>query len=455
MSTFFKTKIAVLISLAAVVGQINAGEIVFNSDSSAPDARKNVTNQVARFEKAHPEIKVKLNIIDHEAYKQQLPNFLSSASPDVVSWYAGERMKYFVDRNLFEDVSDVWAKGGLKDKMGSTLSQMTIKDKQYGVPTGYYQWGMYYRKDVFAKLGLNPPKTWDEFKTVADKLKAAGITPITSGTKEPWPAAGWFDYLNMRINGFDFHMKLTAGEVPYTDEKVKKVFVAWKELLDKEYFLKNHGSYTWQEALTQFNQGKTGMYLMGNFLVGALPKDVEPNVGFFPFPTIDPNIPAAEDAPTDTIHIPVNAKNKADAKVFLEFIASAEEQSAFSNDSKYLPANKDAKVADDRFLKAGFELLSNAKGIAQFYDRDTTREMAEAGMKGFAEFMADTSRMDAVMAKLEESRVRIYKAATVTPTKPAAAESAPTAPSKSRWSWILGGVAIAVGLLLILKRKKN
>ncbi len=35
-----------------------------------------------------------------------------------------------------------------------------------------------------------------------------------------------------------------------------------------------------------------------------------------------------------------------------------------------LPVNNQSKKSDDPFLKAGFELLSNAYGLAQFYDRD-------------------------------------------------------------------------------------
>ena len=43
-------------------------------------------------------------------------------------------------------------------------------------------------------------------------LKKNGITPITIGTKFLWTAGGWFDYLNLRINGYQFHMDLTAGK---------------------------------------------------------------------------------------------------------------------------------------------------------------------------------------------------------------------------------------------------
>lgn len=82
--------------------------------------------------------------------------------------------------------------------MPSATPAMTINDKQWGIPYTYYQWGIYYRKDIFDKLGLSEPKTWDEFLAVNAKLKANDIAPIAIGTKYLWTAAGWFDYLNMR-----------------------------------------------------------------------------------------------------------------------------------------------------------------------------------------------------------------------------------------------------------------
>jgi hypothetical protein len=54
--------------------------------------------------------------------------------------------------------------------------------------------------------------------------------------------------------------------------------------------------------------------------------------------------------------------------------------------------------------------LANTKGgIAQFYDRDMTKEMADEGMKGMQQFISDPSKLDDVLAQLEQTRQRIYK----------------------------------------------
>jgi len=54
-------------------------------------------------------------------------------------------------------------------------------------------------------------------------------------------------------------------------------------------------------------------------------------------------------------------------------------------------------------------VLAQAAGLAQFYDRDTDPKMAKAGMEGFQEFMVNPDRIDAIRARLEKARLRIYK----------------------------------------------
>ncbi|MDA8008881.1 MAG: carbohydrate ABC transporter substrate-binding protein, partial [Alphaproteobacteria bacterium] len=132
--------------------------------------------------------------------------------------------------------------------------------------------------------------------------------------------------------------------------------------------------------------------------------------GFFQFPVINPSVPLAEEAPTDTIHIPANARNKKDAKRFLAYLARADVQTEINKTLKQLPINRDAQVADDKFLQAGLDMLSNTTGgIAQFFDRDAPAEMAKVGMEGFQEFMVKPDRLDSILDRLEKARQRIYQ----------------------------------------------
>ena len=388
-----------------------AGELVINYDGSDPAPKKAFEMVIEKFEAANPDIKVKWNIFDHEGYKTSIRNFLTADAPDVAAWYAGNRMAPFVKAGLFEPIDDVWESSGLNEAMASTAPSMTIDDKKWGVPYTYYQWGVYYRKDLFDQHGISAPKTWEEFIAACAKLKENGITPITIGTKYLWTAAGVFDYLNLRTNGYEVHNDLTAGKIKYTDPRIQKVFDKWEELVKPGYFIENHASMSWQEALAPMVQGKAAMYVMGNFAVAPLREAglSDDQLAFMPFPEITPGIPVAEDAPTDTFHIPAKAKNKEDAKKFLAFLASAEVQTEVNKILGQLPANKNASVDDDKFIKAGFELLSNASGLAQFYDRDAPAEMAKAGMEGFQEFMIKPDRRQAILERLDKIQTRVYK----------------------------------------------
>lgn len=364
---------------------------------------------IADFEAANPDIDVVLQNFDHEGYKTAIRNFLTADSPDLANWYAGNRMAPFVTAGQFQDVSDVWEANDLGDALGSAKASMTIDGKQWGVPYTYYQWGIYFNKDVYKAVGVEVPTNWAGFVENCAKFKAAGVDCLTTGTSALWPGAGIFDYLNLRTNGYEFHMDLTAGKIAWTDDRVKATFAEWAKI--QPFITANHAAIDWQDAAALLVQGKAANFVMGNFAVGVF-KDggmTNDNLGFMVFPEITPGIPRAEDAPTDTIHITAGAKNVDDAKTFLAYVASADVQTKLNAALGQLPTNKNSTVpVDDPFLVAGFETLSTAYALAQFFDRDAPAEMAKAGMEGFQEFMVKSERLDAILERLEKVRAQAY-----------------------------------------------
>jgi len=365
---------------------------------------------ITDFEAANPDVDVQLTNFDHEGYKTAIRNFLTADSPDLANWYAGNRMAPFVKAGQFMDVTDVWTANGLGDSLASAKASMTIDGKQWGVPYTYYQWGIYFNRDAYKKAGVTEPKTWDEFVANCEKFKAAGIDCVTTGTKALWPGAGIFDYLSMRTNGYEWHMDLTAGKVPWTDQKVKDVFAQWARI--QPFITANHAALDWEDAAALFAQGKAANYVMGNFAVAVFKKGgmTNDNLGFMVFPEITPGLPRAEEAPTDTIHIPAGAKNVDDAKKFLAFVATADAQTKLNKALGQLPVNKNASVDEnDPFIKAGFAELSSAYALAQFFDRDAPAEMAKAGMEGFQEFMIKPEHLDAILERLEKVRAKAYQ----------------------------------------------
>jgi multiple sugar transport system substrate-binding protein len=408
-----KTTLMGLCAGALVATTATAGDLVINFDDPNPAPKEAFEAAVEAFKDAHPEVNVTVNINDREAHKTAIRNFLAADAPDITAWYPGNRMAPFVDAGQFEDISDLWASDdNLSANFEAIKPTMTRDGKQWGVPYSYYQWGVYFRADIFADNGLTKPKTWDELLGACDTLKAAGVTPFTIGTKFLWTAAGVFDYLNLRTNGYEVHNDLTAGKIKYTDERIQATFANWNTMLDRCSFVDNHATMSWQDALAPFAKGEAAMYVMGNFAVAGM-KDAgltDEQIDFFQFPEITPGLPRAEEAPADALFIPSGAKNKEDARKFLSFIARPDIQSDWNKTLGQLPPNSKATInADDKFIVQGFETVSTAAGLAQFFDRDAPAEMAKGGMEGFQEFMLKPERLDAILKRLDKIQDRVYK----------------------------------------------
>lgn len=401
-------------ALADHHGEPLTGELRIVSDMSNPAPRAVMEGLAAQFGEMHPDLEIELEIVDREAWKTQIRNALSANPPDVINWYAANRMAPYVNAGLFEDVSDLWEDGSLEG-LDSVRGALTLDDRQWGVPYTYYQWGVYYREDIFNELGLSEPATFEEELANCQVIVDSGRACYTIGTKFLWTAGGWFDYLNMRTNGFDFHMELARGEVSWTDDRVRETFANWRQLIDMGAYVADHQSYSWQEALQFMTDGDAVAYLMGNFAVAPM-RDAglsDDQIDFYQFPLIDASLPQGEDAPTDTFHIPSGAANKDAARAFLRFVTSADVQTEINNGENLgqLPVNAGSGVDADEFLEQGFEMLSsNAQGgVAQFFDRDFPAEMASVGMEGLQEFMVFPDNLDDILERLEDARERIYE----------------------------------------------
>jgi multiple sugar transport system substrate-binding protein/raffinose/stachyose/melibiose transport system substrate-binding protein len=331
-------------------------------------------------------------------------------SPDVLDWFAGNRARFFIDRGLIADFSDMWAEQGFDEVFAPGFTALaTANDGKYFLPSSYYWWAMYYRPSLFEQAGIEKaPETFDELLQACDKLNAAGITPITIGARFKWPAAAWFDYLNMRTNGPQFHIDLMDLKVPYNDPKVKAVFEKWKELIDAKCFIEDPAAYDWQEAVDPMVQGDAAMYLMGGFIRDSYPDEAEGDLDFFRFPVINPDVPIGEDAPTDGYFISANAANLPGAKQFLAYLGSKEVQQNSLDNLGRLPTRTDVDISNsDAATQKGIQLIQGADFIAQFYDRDTTPPMAEAGMDAMMRFWDDPTQLDQILEELEAERQRV------------------------------------------------
>ena len=403
--------VVILVALVApVAAQGGPSYVTFNSYNSDPVPRAFEEKIVGMWNDAHPDMPVEESIINHEDFKQAIRAFLvADPAPDVMTWFAGNRAAFFVDRGLIADLSDMWNANGFNETYAPGFQALaaTGTDGIYFLPTSYYWWAIYYRPSLFEQAGImDVPQTWDDLLGACDALNAAGITPITIGTRFRWPAAAWFDYINMRLNGPQFHIDLMLLKESYTDERVRAVFDTWNQLFEHNCFIDDPAAYSWQEALDPMVQGDAAMYLMGQFILDSYPDEMEDDLDFFRFPIIDPEMPIGEDAPTDGFFMAANARNLEGGKEFMAFLGSQEVQQMAFEEMGRLPTRTDVDISGaDAATQKGIGLIQSADYVAQFYDRDTTPPMADAGMDGFMRFWDDPSSIDQILQDLEAERL--------------------------------------------------
>ena len=337
-------------------------------------------------------ITVKINTVDHSTFQNQISSYLQGTPDDIWTWFSGFRMRFFAAQGLATDISDVWSKVGSSYGEAFKVGSTGDDGKQYFIPIYLYPWAVFYRKSLWTEKGYTIPKTFDELKTLSTKIQSDGLIPFAFADKEGWPAQGTFDIINLRQNGYDFHVALMAGKEKWTDPRVKAVFDKWKEVLP--FHQEGAAGRNWADASTTLLQKKAAMYFHGMFtsqqFQTAGQADLD-DLDFFPYPDFGTQYDAekALDAPIDGFMLSKAPKNLDAAKAFLEYLAQPATQVTWvSQDKSNIAASKDADVSGYSPLqKKAAEVIGAAQRITQFLDRDTNPEFA--GPNGMQAFLLD------------------------------------------------------------------
>jgi raffinose/stachyose/melibiose transport system substrate-binding protein len=168
-----------------------------------------------------------------------------------------------------------------------------FKDKAYAVPFGAISVACVYNKNIYEKVGITPPKTWDEFISNCEKLKQAGYIPLSFNGKIGW--GEWWFYLALdqfnRVSTEDWD----AGKAKFTDEGFVKALTAVQDMWKKGCF--DPGGFTngVEETQALFVQGKLAQYYVvpENFLtniIKSMPADVK--IDAFALPAMNGVTPA-------------------------------------------------------------------------------------------------------------------------------------------------------------------
>lgn len=385
------------------------GEVTLGSNYSDAVPKAGLQAAVDAF--PNKNVTVKINTVDHNSFQENITTYLQNPD-DVISWFAGFRMRYFADQGLLGPIDDVWAQG-LNDSMsaGFKLASTGNDGKLYFVPWNYYAWGIYYRPSLFADNGWTPPTTLDELKTVGAAMQEKGITPFAFGNDGRWPAMGTFDQLNFRLNGYQFHMDLMAGKEKWTDDRVKNVFAMWTELLPMHQ--ENPNGRTWQEAASGVVDKSCGMMTIGTFIGQQFPADQLDDLDFFVWPELNPEFGTGTvEAPIDGWLMAQKPKNEEGAKELLYHFGTAPAQEAYlSKDPSAVAAATTVDPSGYTALqKKVLDAVSNAPNVTQFLDRDTSPEFASnvAG-PAFADFLSDPSKIDSILDDMQGQAEAIFE----------------------------------------------
>ncbi|HEY0472293.1 MAG TPA: sugar ABC transporter substrate-binding protein [Kribbella sp.] len=304
----------------------------------------NIQKEVDLFQKKYPAIKVKVvNAGQGEPQYTKLRTALKAGSgaPDAVQI----EFQYVPTFSITDSLLDLrpYGASALKDKFVDwTWKQVSGSDGQvWAVPQDTGPMGMLYRKDIFDKYGITPPKTWDEFATAAKKLHAAdpkvAMTNLASNQNGVWMGLLW-----------------QAGAKPFTttgkdsvtvnvnDETSKKLGTYWNGLI-KEGSVSTDPDFTdqWYQAL---NRGQYATWLTaawGPVFLSGSAKSTSGKWRAAPLPQWDASKPASGNWGGSTTAVIKGTKNAIAAAELAKFLnTDTESTKMFATQQFLFPATK-------------------------------------------------------------------------------------------------------------------
>jgi multiple sugar transport system substrate-binding protein len=313
-----------------------------------------IAKEVALFEKKYPAIKVKVvNAGQGEPQYTKLRTALKAGSgaPDVVQ-IEFQYIPTFTITNSLLDLRPYGAEA-LKDKfVGWTWSQVSGKNGEvWAIPQDTGPMGMLYRKDIFDKHGIQPPKTWDEFAAAARKLHAADpnvyITNLAGNQNGAWMGLLW------QTGAKPFTMAAPDQiSVSVNDEASKKLASYWGGLV-KEGVVSTDTDFTdqWYQAL---NKGKYATWLTAAwgpvFLAGSA-KDTSGKWRAAPLPQWAAGENKAGNWGGSTSAVIKSTKNPIAAAKFAEFLNTDPESSKMFASEQFLFPPTKALLEDKAFVE--------------------------------------------------------------------------------------------------------
>lgn len=321
------------------------GEVVFwdNNGGVRTDIWKEI---IADFEKANPDIKVEYVGIASTEYQSKVDTAIQGGSLPDVGGVGAAMAAGFAAQGALEPLDDRLSKSSLSGKLNESMTE-SLKaagggDALYSIPTSANNGVLYYRTDLFKAAGLPEPTDWDTFYEAAEKLtdkdkNKFGYT-IRGGAGSIAQALDAM-YGQSGITSFwDSSGEKTTVDDPKNVEALEKYAGLFKRVTPAADL---NNDFT--KMVAQWDSGTIGMlnHNLGSYQDHVKALGVDKFRGI-PQPTGPGGKRVQVSNPVDGLGMFKSSKNKEAAWKFIEFAASAAENSKWNESAGAVPANTDA-----------------------------------------------------------------------------------------------------------------
>jgi raffinose/stachyose/melibiose transport system substrate-binding protein len=352
--------------------------------STAADAIK---ASAKRFMQDNPQYDVEVVDQVNDSYKQKLAMAMSSnQTPDVFIQWGGSGLIDYVNSNKIADLTDFMNKDNYKDKfIDAGINQSSYNGKIYAVPVENVSVaGFFYNKDVFAKYGIQEPKTISELEAACDKLKANGVTPFALANATKWTGSMYYMYLATRYGGLQAFADAAAGKGSFENSAFEFAGNKIQDWVKKGYFIDGFNGMDDDsgQARQALYKGDAAMDLMGSWFTGTVlgeNPDFMSKLGFFAFPALDGSKEdqslCAGTVGDNLYSISETCKDKEGAFKLIQYLLDDQALQDRKKLGKIIPL-KDFKP-DDELTQKILDTVNKAKGVQLWYDQYLPAEVAE------------------------------------------------------------------------------
>jgi raffinose/stachyose/melibiose transport system substrate-binding protein len=412
MKSQLKSLLLAAAAIAALAAPAAAGKLTIESWRN-DDATIWKEKIIPAFQAKYPDIQVEFSPTAPKEYNAALNARLEGGTAgDIITCRPFDASLELFNKGYLAPLNDLPSMAGFSDVAKSAWTTDDGKTT-FCVPMASVIHGFIYNTEIFKEVGVEPPKTEEEFLAVLEKIKAHGAyTPLVLGTNDQWEAAT-MGFQNIGPNywkGEDGRKKLIDGSAKFTDPEYVNTFAAlakWAPYLGDGY-----KAQTYPDSQNLFGLGKGAIYAAGSWDISTFRGQDVPMGAFKAPPPADMGDCYISDH-TD-IGIGMNAKtpNPDDARKFLDWVGSEEFANIFANSLPgFFPlSSAPVQISDDvaqTFVSWRGECKSTIRNSYQILSRGTPNLENELWNVS-AQVLNGTMTPEAAGAQLEDGLKKWY-----------------------------------------------